>query len=119
MSGVKSVGLPSEPGLAQGPLAHTVREAHVASTRRTYYGVHKKGLALNKKRVTDALLSFYTAGDCQFADPGHHGTPLQRERAAAWGADLAAAARPRSYVLPAATFVELFEAALPGIVSGS
>ena len=46
-----------------------------------YYGTHKKGLALNKKRVADALLSFYTVGDCQFDSPGHHGTPLQRERA--------------------------------------
>jgi len=68
---------------------------------------------------TYALLSFYTVGDCQFGNPGHHGTPLQRERAADWGADLAAAARPRSYILPPATFVELFDAALPQIISGS
>jgi hypothetical protein len=85
----------------------------------SYFGVHKKGLALNKKRVVDALLSFYTVGDCQFADPGHHGTPLQRQRAAEWGADLAAAAHPRSFVLPAEEVVSQFEAALPGIVSGS
>ena len=33
--------------------------------------------------------------------------------------DLAAAAKPRSYILPPATFVELFDAALPQIISGS
>ena len=81
--------------------------------------MHADAQALNKKRVTDALLSFYTVGDCQFASPGHHGTPLQRERAADWGANLAAAATPRSYILPPATFVELFDEALPHIISGS
>jgi hypothetical protein len=100
------------------PAEATRRTELMADAMATYYGVHKKGLALNKKRVTDALLSFYTVGDCQFASPGHHGTPLQRERAADWGADLAAAARPRSYVLPAEEFIELFEAALPRIISG-
>jgi hypothetical protein len=34
-------------------------------------------------------------------------------------ADLAAAANPQSYILPPATFVELFDEALPQIVSGS
>ncbi|KAA1418159.1 hypothetical protein FE697_020185 [Mumia zhuanghuii] len=101
------------------PAEATRRTELMADAMAAYYGVHKKGLALNQKRVTDALLSFYTVGDCQFASPGHHGTPLQRERAAAWGAELAAAAKPRSYVLPAATFIELFEDALPGIISGS
>lgn len=101
------------------PSAATRRTELMADAMATYYGVHKKGLALNKKRVVDALLSFYTVGDCSFASPGHHGTPLQRERAADWGADLAAAAKPRSYVLPAATVVEMFDEALPDIISGS
>ena len=101
------------------PAEATRRTELMADAMAAYFGVHKKGLALNKKRVIDALLSFYTVGDCQFASPGHHGTPLQRQRAAAWGADLAAAARPQSDVLPAATFVDLFDAALPDIISGS
>ncbi|WP_370615347.1 hypothetical protein [Mumia sp. Pv 4-285] len=101
------------------PAEATRRTELMADAMAAYYGVHKKGLALNQKRVTDALLSFYTVGDCQFASPGHHGTPLQRERAAAWGAELAAAAQPRSSVLSAASFIELFEAALPRIISGS
>ena len=101
------------------PAEATRRTELMADAMAAYYGTHKKGLALNKKRVADALLSFYTVGDCQFNNPGHHGTPLQRERAADWGADLAAAAKPRSYIIPPATFVELFDEALPQIISGS
>ena len=101
------------------PAEATRRTELMADAMAAYYGTHKKGLALNKKRVADALLSFYTVGDCQFDSPGHHETPLQRERAADWGADLAAAAKPRSYILPPATFVELFDAALPQIISGT
>lgn len=101
------------------PSAATRRTELMADAMASYYATHKKGLALNRKRVADALLSFYTVGDCQFSSPGHHGTPLQRQRAADWGADLAAAAKPRSYVLPAQTVVEMFDAALPGIISGS
>ena len=100
------------------PAEATRRTELMADAMAAYYGVHKKGLAFNKKRVVDALLSFYTVGDCQYASPGHHGTPLQRQRAADWGADLASAAKPRSFVLPAATVADRFDAALPGIVAG-
>lgn len=100
------------------PAEATRRTELMADAMASYYATHKKGLALNSKRVTDALLSFYTVGDCSFASPGHHGTPLQRERAADWGADLAAAAQPRSDVLSAERVIELFEEALPGIISG-
>ena len=101
------------------PAEATRRTELMADAMASYFATHKKGLALNSKRVADALLSFYTVGDCYFDDPGHHGTPLQRQRAADWGSDLAAAAKPRSYVLPAEEFVEMFEAALPGIISGA
>jgi hypothetical protein len=101
------------------PAEATRRTELMADGMASYFGVHKTGLALNKKRVVDALLSFYTVGDCQFASPGHHGTPVQRERAGMWGADLASAAQPKSFVLPAATVAGMFDAALPGIVSGS
>ena len=101
------------------PAEATRRTELMADAMAAYYGTHKQGLALNKKRVVDALLSFYTVGDCQFDSPGHHGTPLQRERAADWGADLAAASKPRSSILSPAAFVELFDAALPQIISGS
>jgi len=101
------------------PAEATRRTELMADAMGTYFGVSKKGLSLNKKRVVDALLSFYTVGDCAFTDPGHHGTPLQRQRAAEWGADQAAAAKPASYVIPSRTFVQMFDAALPHIVSGT
>jgi hypothetical protein len=101
------------------PAEATRRTELMADAMGTYFGVSKKGLALNKKRVVDALLSFYTVGDCSFNSPGHHGTPLQRERAADWGADQAAAAKPASFIIPPATFVQMFDAALPSIVSGN
>jgi hypothetical protein len=100
------------------PAEATRRTELMADAMAAYYAVHKKGLALNKKRVVDALLSFYTVGDCGFDNPGHHGTPLQRQRAAEWGADLAAAAQPRSGVLPAKVVIQRFDAALPRIVAG-
>ncbi|MCP3423395.1 neutral zinc metallopeptidase [Nocardioides pinisoli] len=100
------------------PAEATRRTELMADAMASYYATHKRGLALNSKRVTDALLSFYTVGDCSFASPGHHGTPLQRERAADWGADLAAAAQPRSLVLPAERVIELFEEDLAEIISG-
>lgn len=95
----------------------TRRTELMADTFAAYFGTHKRGLALNKKRVVDTLLTFYTAGDCAFDDDGHHGTPNQRERAAEFGADLAANARPRNVVLPSLTVASLFEDALPTIVA--
>ena len=100
------------------PAEATRRTELMADAMAAYYGVHKRGLALNTKRVVDTLLSFFAVGDCQFASSGHHGTPLQRERAAEWGAALARAAQPRSMILPADEVVELFDAALPGIITG-
>jgi hypothetical protein len=95
----------------------TRRTELMADAMAVYYGVSKKGLALNSKRVVNALLTFYNVGDCSFDDPIHHGTPLQRQRAAAWGADLAAAARPRSLVLPSETVAGRFDEALPNIAA--
>jgi hypothetical protein len=100
------------------PAEATRRTELMADALAAYHGVHKRGLALNQKRVVDTLLSFFAVGDCSFASPGHHGTPLQRERAADWGADLAKAAQPKSRILPGDDVVELFDAALPGIISG-
>ena len=101
------------------PAEATRRTELMADAMAAYFGVHKKGLALNKKRVVDALTTFATVGDCQFDSAGHHGTPLQRERAAAWGADLAAAARPASMVLSTPTVIARFDAALSAIVDGT
>ena len=95
----------------------TRRTELMADAMAVYYGVSKKGLALNDTRAVNALLTFYNVGGCAFDDPNHHGTPLQRQRAAAWGADLAGAARPRSLVLPSQTVADRFDEALPQITA--
>jgi len=102
----------------ENPAEATRRTELMADAMAAYYGVHKKGLALNSKRVVDTLVSFYIVGDCSFDSEGHHGTPIQRQRAAEWGAALAKAAKPASFVLSAEDVVEMFDAALPGIISG-
>lgn len=95
----------------------TRRTELMADAYATYFAVHARGLSLNAKRVSDALQSFHAVGDCQFDSPGHHGTPLQRERAAAWAASLASSARPQGKILPAATFAALFEQQLPRLIA--
>ena len=95
----------------------TRRTELMADAYAAYYGVSKKGLALNAKRVIDALEAFYVVGDCSFDSNGHHGTPNQRERAAQWGVDLAKANQPSSFVIDAAVLAELFDEALPEIVA--
>lgn len=68
------------------------------STRRTelmadaygaYFAAHEEGLALNGRRLSQVVRSFEEVGDCGFDSPGHHGTPLQRQKSAIWGVELA------------------------------
>jgi hypothetical protein len=95
----------------------TRRTELMADAYASYFGTHARGLSLNAKRVVDAIAAFYAVGDCAFEDPGHHGTPNQRERAAEWGSELAATARPQGKILPSSTFAQLFDAELPEIVA--
>ena len=109
-----------ELGLFDSPLTGpeaTRRTELMADTFAGYFGAHKRGLALNAKRVVDTLLTFYASGDCFFDDPGHHGTPNQRRRAATFGTDLAMASRPASSRLLASEVADLFEDELPEIVA--
>ena len=110
-----------EQGLFDSPLTGaeaTRRTELMADAMATYFATHKRGLALNAKRVLQAQRAFYEVGDCAFTNPGHHGTPLQRDRAAQWGADLASSARPQSRILPSLVVAERFDAALAEIVAG-
>ena len=105
-----------EDGLFDSPLTGpeaTRRTELMADAFGTYFAVHAKGLSLNRKRVLNAEQTFFEVGDCSFTNNGHHGTPLQRMRAAAWGASVADAARPQSYILPSRTFAAMFDQKLP------
>ncbi|MER7074014.1 hypothetical protein [Terrabacter sp. NPDC000476] len=99
-----------------GPEA-TRRTELMADAFGTYFVTHKRGLALNTRRVLEAEQSFYQVGDCAFTNPGHHGTPNQRLRASAWGSGVAADAQKQGHVLPSLTLDRQFEAALPGFVA--
>ena len=67
--------------------------------------------------MLSAEQTFFEVGDCSFTNNGHHGTPLQRMRAAVWGAEVADAARPQSYILPSLTFAAMFDQKLPELVA--
>lgn len=109
-----------EDGLFDSPLTGpeaTRRTELMADAFGTYFAVHAKGLSLNRKRVMNAEQTFFEVGDCSFTNDGHHGTPLQRMRAAVWGASVADAARPQSYILPSRTFAAMFDQKLPELVA--
>ena len=95
----------------------TRRTELMADAMGTYHLTHKRGLALNARRVLEAEQTFYAVGDCAFADPGHHGTPRQRLRAAAWGARLAAGQQKQGHVLPSLVVADRFDQALPRLVA--
>jgi hypothetical protein len=99
-----------------GPKA-TRRTELMADAFGTYFVTHKRGLALNARRVLEAEQSFYQVGDCSFTSVGHHGTPNQRLRASAWGASVAADAQKQGHVLPSLTLDAQFEAKLPELVA--
>jgi hypothetical protein len=109
-----------EKGLFDSPLTGaeaTRRTELMADAMATYFATHSRGLSLNAKRVLQAQQAFFEVGDCAFDSDGHHGTPLQRARAAQWGADLARSAQKQGRVLPSGTVAAMFEQALPGLVA--
>lgn len=65
-----------------------------------YYLTHKRGGTYNWKRVEDFLELFFNIGDCGFTNSGHHGTPIQRLRAAYKGYELAKEAKKNGHILP-------------------
>lgn len=89
----------------------------MADAFSAYYLTHSRGAALNKHRVAQFLQVFFDIGDCAFDDPGHHGTPNQRMRAANFGFTVAARAQKQGHILTANQFHALFVAAYPGLVA--
>lgn len=89
----------------------------MADAMAAYYLTHKRGAAMNKHRVAKFLNTFFQIGDCAFTNPGHHGTPNQRMRAAEFGFDVAAQAHKQGHILTSEQFKQLFDAAYPEIVA--
>jgi hypothetical protein len=89
----------------------------MADAMAAYYLTHKRGGTLNAKRVAQFLQVFYQIGDCQFTNPGHHGTPNQRLAAAQFGFRLADEAQKQGQILSAEAFHDLFLAYYPNIIA--
>ncbi|HKH93043.1 MAG TPA: hypothetical protein VKA54_14650 [Gemmatimonadaceae bacterium] len=89
----------------------------MADAMAGYYLTHKRGAALNDKRVAQFLQVFYQTGDCQFANPGHHGTPNQRMAAAEFGFRLADEAQKQGHILTSEEFHSLFLAYYPTLIA--
>ena len=101
-----------------GPInaANTRKMELMADAYATYLDAHRRGLNFQAERINAAVEVAHLIGDCAVDDPGHHGTPQQRARAAAWGAALAK--KSGNTILPSTKVESLFLAALPGILAG-
>jgi hypothetical protein len=88
-----------------------------ADAMSAYFLTHKRGAALNQKRVEQFLQVFYDIGDCAFSDPGHHGTPNQRMAAAEFGFQLAHDAQKQGHILTPDEFQAAFVAAYPTLIA--
>jgi hypothetical protein len=89
----------------------------MADAFSAYYLTHKRGAALNRKRVEEFLQVFFDIGDCAFDNPGHHGTPNLRMKAAQFGFDVADQAQKQGHILTADQFHALFVAAYADITA--
>jgi len=89
----------------------------MADAMSAYFLTHKRGLALNEKRVAQFLEVFYQIGDCGFTSSGHHGTPNQRMAAAQFGFDLAKEALKQGQILTSEQVYQRFLAAYPSIIA--
>jgi hypothetical protein len=82
-----------------------------------FYLTHKRGAALNRKRVAQFLEVYFNVGDCAFDNPGHHGTPNQRMRAANFAFNLADQAQKQGHIPTADEFHAAFVAAYPDLIA--
>jgi hypothetical protein len=89
----------------------------MADAMAGYFLTHKRGGALNRKRVEQFLQVYFQIGDCAFSDPAHHGTPNQRMASARFGFDIADQAQKQGHILSSAEFHDLFVARYPIIVA--
>ncbi len=103
-------------GDATGPEA-TRRTELMADAFATYFMVHSRGAALNAERTLVDQETFFNVGDCSYTSNGHHGTPNQRARSAAWAAWVVAAAPDQGHKIPGAEFGAKFDVKLPELVA--
>jgi len=95
----------------------TRRTEMMADGFAAYFASHARGDSFQAKRFADVVSSAYEVGDCAFSNNGHHGTHLQRLRAAMWGDWVSDSAPDQGHVYSSATMLELFDEALPILVA--
>jgi hypothetical protein len=89
----------------------------MADVYAAYYLTHKRGAAMNQKRVEQFLQTFYQVGDCAFTSGGHHGTPNQRMAAAQFGFMLADEAQKQGHILSSEEIHARFLAFYPTLIA--
>ena len=89
----------------------------MADAMSAYFLTHKRGAAMNRKRVEQFLQVFFQVGDCRFTESSHHGTPSQRMAAAQFGFDLADEAQKQGQILTSEQFHDFFVAAYQNLVA--
>ncbi len=80
-----------------------------------YYLAHQNLGKTTKQQIRDAERAFFNLGDCAFDDPGHHGTPNQREASVDFGIETAA--RDGGAILTQQQFHDLFVAKYPELIA--
>lgn len=77
--------------LLRNPTPETTRRFELSTDAlAAYYLAHPLGGNFDMEMLVDLVYEQATfLGDCQFTNPGHHGTPIQRARAAMFGAEIA------------------------------
>lgn len=95
----------------------TRRTELMADGFAAYFASHARGNSFQAKRFADVMTAAYEIGDCAFANPNHHGTHLQRLKAALWGEWVSDSAPDQGHVYSSETMLELFDDALPVLVA--
>lgn len=95
----------------------TRRTELMADAFSAYFLTHKRGAAMNWKRIQQCLVVSYSIGDCSFNSYNHHGTPNQRMKSSTFGYNLASDAQKQGKILSSEEFITLFDAVLPGILA--
>ena len=104
---------PTDPDQAE----RTRRTELMADAFGAYYLAHARGASFQAKRVVDGIMAAYAIGDCAFANPGHHGTPNQREAATLWGIDVVRSAHKQGHIKSSEVMLALFDDELPNLVA--
>lgn len=104
------------PPLEDRPEA-TRRTEMMADAFAAYYSSHARGATFQAKNFADVMTAAFVVGDCGFASPGHHGTPDQRDAAAAWGGSITATQQKKGHILSPAILLEKFDTDFPSLVA--